>query len=647
MVSLDDLNANQRAVAEWKEGPLLVLGGSGSGKTLSLTLRMIRLIEDTPKDNFRVLGLTFTSKAVDDMRRQAIECLGRHTRRPRPTTFHAYAASILGWHGGRMGLHPDLTLMTEDEGRLPFLRLAVARAGAAIPPEWSERGLLRKLDVVMAEGDDPELDDPRGEDAWIWPLYRAYLDLMTENNCLDLGSSLILCHRLFRKRPVLAHDQRIFYPFLFVDGSERMSRAQYRFLRTVHPDRNANLVVAADDDRPFSEWNGATPERLRRLAADYDLRAVQLPRNRRCPEPVIRLANGLARRNGSDTPDEASRTPAVAGGPEEAVHVRRFADEREEARWLAEDLRSRVDRGTCAVLARSHRLVETVADALRDAGVPVRVEEAALQFDSPLLRVVRSVLDLTRFPAHSERLFALCRAYGELPGRVVEPVTVEAESALTGKPLLDAFVALADSNGEAGGCLVAAAIREHVLEALRPDRFAAAVFDWAARESPESEGNGTDSDRAWEIRSWRARNGRTDPSAGDRTPPPGEPAGGPGSPAAPGSGVRCLTIPAARGLEFERVYLAGLAEGELPSFRAIERGEEAVREERRACFRAITRTSGSVVLTHADSYFGWPREPSRFLAEMEAEALSRSGVGVEGPSGLSAALSDDLVAEGS
>ncbi len=646
MPKLEDLNASQRLVAEWGEGPLLVLGGPGSGKTLALTLRMIRLIEETPKKSFRVLGLTATTAMADEMSRQVFERVRGDNPRPRPTTFHAYAASILGQHGYGLGFRLGVTVMTEDEERLPFLRRAMARAGSRIPPSWSERGLLRRLDLVMASGDDPELDDLAERDAWLRPVYAAYLDLLAAADTLDAGSSLIFCRRLFRKRPIFAQDQRVIYPFPFVDRYQQVNRSQYRFLRAIHTDRNANLVVAVDDDRPVSDWDGATPERLRRLASDYDLRVVQLPRNRRCPEPVTRRVNRMLRQDGVVF-DEASRTPEAVEPPEEGFRVLRFVDEREEARWLAGDLRAKADPGACAVLARSHRLVETVAEALREAGVAAEAGEPTSQFESPVLRVVRSVLDLAQSPAHAERLAALCRAYGELAGGDLDPGTVEAESALTGKPLLDAFVGLAESNGGAGGGTVVAAIREQVLETLRPERFAAAVFDWAAREPPESTGNGSDSNQAWEIRSWRAGNGRADPPDRERAPLPRESNGGSGNSPAPGNGVRCLTLDGARGLEFEQVYLAGLAEGELPSFRAIELGEQALREERYACFRAITRTSGSVVLTHADSYFGWTRQPSRFLDEMEAEAPGRAASGVERPSGLSAALSDDLVAEGS
>ena len=80
--------------------------------------------------------------------------------------------------------------------------------------------------------------------------------------------------------------------------------------------------------------------------------------------------------------------------------------------------------------------------------------------------------------------------------------------------------------------------------------------------------------------------------------------------------MQCLTIHRAKGKEFQHVYLIGLAEGQLPSYHAIQSEDRAIEEERRNCFVAITRTQVSLTLTRAESYFGWPKQPSRFLREM-------------------------------
>lgn len=649
MIAFDDLNRNQRAAADWGEGPLLVLAGPGSGKTLVLTLRVVRLIEETPKKKFRVLGLTFTNAAADEMRQRVADRLGSDAHRPRLTTFHAYAINVLRQHGGRMGLHPSLTVLTEDKERLVVLRKALEKTDGGRSRQWSERGLLRKLEVVMATGDDPELGELTGSEAWFSPTYAAYLDLLATHNCVDFGSSLILCRRLFRKRPIFARDQRTIYPYVCVDEYQDVNRAQDRLLRTVYPDRDANLFVVADDDQTIYEWNGASPMRLRGLTAAYDMRVIQLPRSFRCPEPVIRLANVLMRHDRERAFDKQPLEAVMGEEPTPDVRVRPFADEAQEARWIAEDIGRRADPGACAVLARSRRLVDVVATALGAAEVSSHVAETRSHFESPLLRVVWAVLRLAETPAHSEHLVTLCQAYGELAGSELEPGVVEAESALTGKSLLETFVEMAESAGGAGCRAVVEAIRRHVLASLRYERFAAAAFKGATEGDGDGGHDGDSVNQAWEIRAWEVLDRQIRLAAGERpalarflqeldSRPKARPVGD--------DEVRCLTIHGAKGLEFEHVYVVGLAQGELPSYRSLDRGEDAIREERRACFVAITRASGSLTMTYARKYFGWAREASQFLREMAVAggvAVGSAGRGAD--DGVDVGLGD-RVAEG-
>lgn len=658
-MSLEDLNASQRMVAEWGEGPLLVLGGPGSGKTHALTLRMARLIEETPTDNFRVLALTFSQKAVADTERRMDESLGSlwesDRPRPRPATFHDYAVSIVSRHGYRIGLRPNSRVFTEEEERWPFLRRALERSGTRVAPGWSKRGLLRKLDLVMEYGADPELDDLPERYAWIAPAYAAYLDLLAEASCLDPGAALILCRRLFRKLPIYAKDQRVFYPFVSVDGIRRFNRSQYLFLRTIHSGPDANIVATADE-WPSSRWNGMDAGAFHRFLQDCEPRIVHLPTNPRCPKTVIGAATRLMRREPNGLVDDEAPKASKAGAPEEALRVRMFPDEAAEVRWLAEDLGTRI-RGkaspaACAVLARSRRLLLAAADALRSAGVPVQVEGTESRFESPLLRVVLSVLRLGEAPAHPECLETLCRAYGELVGSEIGSQVVEAESALTGQPLLRSFLDLADdlpeSNGGASFRPVLAAIRGRVSGSLDPESFAAAMFDWAAEADGERAHEGDDANEAWEVRAFRAlveESGLTDGYGaglgGFRQ------RGNGASEAPPADGVRCLTIHGARGLVFEHLYVVGMAQGELPSHRAVERGEEAIGEERRACFGAITRASGSLTMSCAGSYFGWRTEPSQFLREMPPDYGREIGPCVPASDGLVDVTAGDRVAEGS
>ena len=649
MVDFDDLNGNQRVAAAWGEGPLLVLAGSGTGKTLVLTLRVVRLIRETPKKRFRVLGLTFTKKAADEMRRGVRRRLRRDAERADLTTFHSFAIGILRQHGGRMGLHPDLAVLADDRDRLALLGKAVERVGASGPPDWSEAGLLRKLDSWMASGEDvTEIAAPDRE-AWIRPVYGAYLDLLMERNSLDFPASLILCRRLFRERPIFAKDQRVVYPYACVDEYQDTNRAQDRLLRDIYPEPDANLFIVADDDQTIYEWNGATPTRLRALRDDYGMKVFQLPKSFRCPSAVVGRANCLMRHDRERLFEKEPPESAAFSDAQGIVRALKFADEGEEARWIAEDIAGRPEPGRCAVLARTHRLLDAAAKALEAAGIACHVTEVKREFESPLVVFVHAVLRLANAPTHREHFATVCRAYRDLTGVDLGPEEVEAESALTGRPLLVGFAEVAASRAVNGQPSLVAAVREHVLEVLDYRKFVTAAFEWTGGGEDQAMAGRDETNQEWEIRAWRELGRRIRGAVGDR---PSlrrfleEMDGRPKSRPAGENEVRCLTIHGAKGLEFEHVYVAGLAQGELPSYRAVRRGGEAIREERRACFVAITRAAGSLTLTHADSYFGWRREPSQFLAEMEVETVNGSTSLVESRDGLSEALPEHRVAEG-
>ncbi|MXW19065.1 MAG: AAA family ATPase [Gemmatimonadetes bacterium] len=119
-----DLNRNQRRAVDWNDGPLLVLGGPGSGKTAVLTLRLARLLEEN--DDAAVLGLASTDKAAAEMRERVDRILGEHTDRVQLCTFHRFAADILGQHGSHLGIRPDFQLLTRDEERVAILEEVVA-----------------------------------------------------------------------------------------------------------------------------------------------------------------------------------------------------------------------------------------------------------------------------------------------------------------------------------------------------------------------------------------------------------------------------------------------------------------------------------------------------------------------------------------
>lgn len=625
LLDLDALNVNQRRAVDWNNGPLLVLAGPGAGKTRVLTTRVARLIQESPEKRFRVLALTFTTKAAEEMRGRVAQMLGPRIRRARLTTFHGFAADVLRQHGSHVGLRPDFAILNQDEDRHLILQSAIEEAShPGIPAGATGQGLLPMINRLLREGQDgrenPDVPLPFAVPGrqWIRPIYRAYIRRLIEGNHLDFGALLVCCLRLFGERPGIARDYGVVYPFACVDEYQDTNTVQDLILRALYPDQNSNLFVVADDDQTIYQWNGASPERLRQIRTDYHMEVVQLPESFRCPPGVVRLANNLIAHNSDRAADKSPLVSAAAttsGSP--VIRVRRFADCALELSWVAEDIQNRsFDPGDCVVLARNTKLVRAVAGVLSRAGLPSYVVKRKAEFESPLLRFLHSSLRLVRRSGDTEQLASLCEAFCELAAARVQATDAEA-AALPEDSLLVGFLTVASASANASARPLLDTLRNDLFDRGKYRDFIRNTFDWRDRTPREP---GTDCDEETEERDiWRSlmteirHHLGADPPLSQflqqldlrqKTSPP-----------SPGD-VQCLTVHLAKGKEFDHVYLIGLAEEQLPSFHAARGGPAAMEEERRNCFVAITRVQASLTLTHADSYFGWTKKPSRFLQEM-------------------------------
>ena len=610
-LDLDSLNSNQLQAVNWQNGPLLVRAGPGAGKTHVLTTRIARIISDTPDARFRILGLTFTTKAADEMRSRVADMLGGPTPRVRLATFHSFAADVLRLHGSHFGLRPDFRIIARDEERHELLSDAIDKSAAKkhLPATANGKSIMLAVDMLFREGYDgcempAHLGTPK---PWVQPVFGAYLELLVRSNYLDFGALLVYCLRLFRERPAIARHYRIVYPFACVDEYQDTNTVQDLLLRAIYLATAAtNLFVVADEDQTIYQWNGASPGRLADLCSHYGMDTIQLPQSYRCPWPVVALANRLINCNQSRP---AGKAPLVSVGDESApsseVTVRSFADVETEAGWIAGNIHERHLRPSeCGVLARSAKLLQAVADALRQNGLHPYVPQRKQEFEAPLLVFAHSTLRLCNKPAAFAHLVSLCGAYAKLTGESMSPDEIAAEATLNGgESLLRRFVAVSKPSEFREAV-------ENLLERERHRDFAARILD-TARDASGPEGE--------EVAVWKELEQNIQGSLGgnptlgrflqeldlrQKTSPAGV------------NDVQCLTIHLAKGKEFRHVYLMGLAEGQLPSYYAVQDGTAAIEEERRNCFVAITRAQETLTLTYAREYSGYAKQPSRFLAEM-------------------------------
>lgn len=619
-ITIDMLNANQRQATDWDEGPLLVLAGPGSGKTAVLTLRIANLIRNTPDDSFRILGLTFTVKAANEMQNRIRELLGDDSRRIQLRTFHSFCTDILGQHGSHLGLRPDFEVITDDKDRVAILTNIHEIGQIEIDdPE----GTLKQIDTMFTHGIAPDelpyyfKAGQEDQCRSLQSIFRGYMKRLVDENQLDFGSMLHFTRELLESMPRIARQVRTVYRYVCVDEFQDTNLAQYKLLRLLCPEPTSNLFVVADDDQIIFQWNGADPKRLEELKSDYTPEIVHLPENYRCPAEVVDIANRLIAFN----PERiSSKKDGVSHKTEQgAIQLKSFNDFDEEVSGLISEIEPipRNQRETCLVIARSNKLLTQVKNTMVENGINAEIVSKQQNFISPPVQVMYYSMKLANTPESRSLLNKLCSSASILDGTTLSAEDVAARARVEGLTLLRAFFSLASglktleqlaAKGEALLC--------DTMDYLGFVRETLNEFD----SLNQAEANGeTFPDYVDDKDNWQRIADQIRRTHGDNISlhaflqlmdlsPKVK--------ALSKDCVRLQTVHTAKGMEFDNVFVIGLAEEQFPTYFAIKNGELAIQEERRNCFVAITRSSKNLYLSYARSYFRWTKQPSRFLSEM-------------------------------
>lgn len=621
---LTKLNENQRKAVRWDDGPLLVLAGPGSGKTRVLTFRIARLLDEY--EHTSVLALTFSSRAAAEMRERVDHLLGRRGERAQLCTFHSFANDLLRQHGVHLGLRPDFQLV-QDEERFVILEpkaCELTEAGHVLPND--RKNLLSLLEYLFREPYDggPEVPGWAHTPPWVPLLFEGYCTALISANRLDFGGLLYFARRLLRDKPAVARVVRLAWTHVCVDEFQDTNKAQYDLLKLLVNSDCPNLFVVGDEDQILYQWNGASPERLHALFADYKMTMIQLPENYRCPPSIIRLANKLISHNRLRTPDKEPLTSGRAATlDDKTVRYSVFDSPEQEFADVSRDiLARRLAPGDCVVLARTSKLLDEAAKFLRSAGFDVYLAQRKTDFECPLTRVLITLLRLANARHDHDLLRRLCLSWRSLTECTVELEHVSASATLVGGDFLRAWVEAAAVGADTQASLLLAKIRSSLVERLDFP----GVVEWFLSEGWKPWEDPKDRDLTDEIETWRElhRDIVSDMGQAELTlnawlqkmalaPKTARP--GPNA-------VRCITVHGSKGLEFKHVYLVGMAQEVLPSFQAIRKGGASgeLEEERRSCFVALTRVQETLTLTRARQYYGWPKEPSQFLGEMGLSA---------------------------
>jgi DNA helicase-2/ATP-dependent DNA helicase PcrA len=678
---LTRLNPEQARAVTTTDGPVLILAGAGSGKTRVLAHRIAYLIGVAGIPPFRILAVTFTNRAAQELRERIVRLTGEVGREVEAGTFHSLCARVLRRDGGAIGIDRRFVIY-DTEDQVALMKRILREEGLDAKGETRPQGILGAISRAKNDMLDPtELPPLRlatGAMLQVARLAGLYRTGLRDANALDFDDLLLEAVRLFDEAPeVLARYQER-WRYLHVDEYQDTNRPQYLWVKALAA-RHRNLAVVGDDDQSIYGWRGADIRNILEFERDWpDATVVKLEQNYRSTQLILDAAHAVVSKNEART-DKKLWTEQAGGRP-----IERFEayNEEEEAEWIArrveelggsrgsvltrkaDDGQGRFSLRDIAVLYRTNAQSRAIEESCLRYGIRYQVvggtrfyARREVKDALAYLRILRSDTDAVSFervinvPSRSigDKTIGVIRAVIARDAvsfwRALERVAEGAVPELAGRAraAIGDFVALVIRLRSRVGILPLPELLDDVLER---SGYRAMLAD-GTEEGEERWAN------LLELREVTTRyDDLSAEDALDRLLEETALVADQDSYESDAEKLSLITLHAAKGLEFEVVFIAGLEEGLFPTGRAIEAeagfnpDPRPMEEERRLAYVGMTRAKQRLYLSHAWQRAtrrtgSWMAEPSRFLLEIPPGLMSGPRLGALAADG-DAEAPDDL-----
>lgn len=593
-MSASQLNDEQYQAVHYRGGPILVLAGAGSGKTRVITERIAILVERHVPEN-SITAVTFTNKAAREMRERLTTRLGKQARRLRICTFHALGLAMLREHAPLLQRRAGLTVFSVAEQR-SAMRTVLGDMQLPTDADQVQR-VLQKVSALKSETLDLL-------DSSIQVIRERYDALLTRMNAVDFDDLIALPSVLLQEHEdVRALWQSRARHFL-VDEYQDSSRLQYRLVQLLVPP-DGNLTAVGDDDQSIYGWRGAEVKNLFELHQDYpSLKVVRLEENYRSTASILTSANSLIANN----KERLGKTLRSNLGQGKHVRIWTCPDVDEDGRRIAGDIKARraVSEKKCwddfCILYRASYQSRPIELSLRELGVPYHVSGGLSFFDRSEIQDVLAYLRLLCNPADDLAFIRAIsrprRGVGDKALGLLADFAWKHECSLLEACLHDALDHRLRHTLREFGIMISD-IEHLFLHAEADDAFDALLKRTSLEDTIRNDADDEDAgqrkvNNILELRRWWLKNSEAGQDLSsfiqqislwadrDEDEPEGQ--------------VRLMTVHAAKGLEFDHVYITGAEDGIFPHKNAVE--ENRLEEERRLMYVAITRARFQLTISH-------------------------------------------------
>ncbi len=622
------LNEPQKDAVFHNEGPMLVLAGAGTGKTGVLTTRLIRILMEKRALPGEILSVTFTNKAANEMKERITNQIGNlSTGLKWLGTFHSIGAQILRFHPEKVDLESNFIILDTDD-QIRLLKQIIKDENID-DKRWPAKQLLNLIDKWKNKGLYPEDISANDGDYYAngkgQKLYKIYQQRLKFFNASDFGDLILECIRLFENNPDILNTYQRRFKFILVDEYQDTNFSQHKLLKLISGEEK-NICCVGDDDQSIYSWRGAEVSNILKFEKDFtNAKVIRLEENYRSTGHILSAASKLIENNES----RLGKTLWTGSGEGEKVIIKSVWDGEEEARQITSELEKmslkNINLDETAILVRASYQMREFEDRFISVGLPYKVIGGPRFYERKEIRDVNAYLRLAVRPEDS---LALERVINT-PKRGIGETSVKKirdHSKINNLPMIESIKDLLLENifkGKAQNSLEKLVnLINHwnqlIIEEDKVDIAEIIVEDSGYLEMLKNEKSVTSEGRIENIyelfrslepfeniRSYLEHISLVMEIDSNNA----------------GKKVSLMTLHAAKGLEFDYIFLPGWEEGVFPNQRAIDEGGiESLEEERRLAYVGITRAKKKSSIFYAANrriHNQWISSmPSRFVSEL-------------------------------
>jgi DNA helicase-2/ATP-dependent DNA helicase PcrA len=634
-VDFDTLNPQQLEAVEHPSGPLLVFAGAGSGKTRVITYRIARLIEMgiSPR---RILAVTFTNKAAEEMKARVSKLSGEDARTAWVGTFHATCARILREAGQNIGVDSKFVVYDTDD-QLALIR-GILKSLQLDDKEFTPRSVLNTISRAKEKLISPEDFDAHHYgyfDKICGKIYGLYQVALAQNRALDFDDLIYYTVRLFEQRPEVLDRYQDRFEHVLVDEFQDVNLSQYKLIRMLG-DKHRNICIVGDDDQSIYMFRGADVSLILRFSKDYpDAKTIRLEQNYRSTQRILDAAHHVVKHNKGRAPKKLW-TDNPEGAP---LTVTEVGTEQEEAMVVAQTILQEVGTGKrswkdFAVLYRTNAQSRAMEDAFVMMRIKHKIVGSLRFYERKEIKDLLAYLRLVMNPHDSVSLQRVInvptRGVGSASVAQVSNYAHEHEfswwDALHSQELTPEMTNRAQKSlGEFVKLIED--LREMPDENGITPRVREIISRTGYIESLKKEDSQEALSRIENVKEFVTVTTDFDENADDKTLvtflqnvslvsdiDTYDDAS---------DMVTMMTVHTVKGLEYPVVFMVGMEEGLFPHQRAMTSDTE-LEEERRLCYVGMTRSKEELHLTHAyrRTLYGYPTiaRRSRFLDHLPKDS---------------------------